>query len=281
MKYSIFKILLVIIVCSTSCTDIVDVDVPEAAPRLVVEASIDWEKNTQGNNQSVKLSLSTPYFDNLSDTSVTDATVKITNNTSNEEFQFTHQRGGIYNTTSFVPVLNQEYTLEINYQGETYIARETMTPVVDIDEISQARVGGFNDEALEVDIYFNDPPNEENFYFFRFEEQGDLLPELLAIPDEFTNGNRMNVFFEKEEDEDTGAEEFQPGDVAFIEFYGVSKQYFNYVDLLIDQYENANNPFGTVPARLKGNVINPSNTENYAFGYFRLCQVNKETFVFQ
>lgn len=280
MKTKFLSILFFVFLC-TSCTDVVNVDVPEAPPRLVVEASIDWEKGTQGNEQSIKLSMSTPFFDNLSDTSVSGATVSVTNNTTNDVFVFNDQGGGIYTTTNFEPVLNQSYTLEINYEGETYIAEETMTSVVDIDEISQARVGGFNDDALEVDIYFIDPPNEENFYLFRFEEEGDLLPELLAIPDEFTDGNRMKVFFEKEEDEDIGQEEFEPGDIAHIRFLGISKQYFNYIDILIDQYENAENPFGTVPARLKGNVINPSNPENYAFGYFRLSQVIEETHVFQ
>ncbi|GGD11942.1 hypothetical protein GCM10011368_12420 [Hyunsoonleella pacifica] len=270
-----------VLICTFSCTDVVDVDIPEAPPRLVVEASIDWEKNTQGNNQSIKISMSTPFFDNLNDTAITNALVRITNNNTNEEFQFTHQGNGIYNTSTFVPVLNQTYTLEINHEGETYVAEETMIPVVDIDEISQARIGGFNDEALEVDIYFNDPAGEENFYLFRFEEEGDLLPELLAIPDEFTDGNRMKVFFEKEEDEDLGTTEFEPGDVARIKFHGISKQYFNYIDLLIDQYENAQNPFGTVPARLKGNVINPSRPDNYAFGYFRLAQVIEEVYTFQ
>lgn len=281
MKHSIFKMTVLVLFFNISCTDVVDVDVPEAPPRLVVEASIDWEKNTQGNEQFIKISTSTPFFDNLSNTAVTNASVSVTNTTTNEDFQFIHQGNGIYETSTFVPVLNQTYTLEINHEGETYIAEETMTPVVDIDEISQARIGGFNDEALEVDIYFNDPPGEENFYLFRFEEEGDLLPELLAIPDEFTDGNRMKVFFEKEEDEDLGFEEFEPGDVAHIKFHGISKQYFNYIDLLIDQYENAENPFGTVPARLKGNVLNPSNPDNYAFGYFRLVQVVEETYIFQ
>ncbi|MEW4925558.1 DUF4249 domain-containing protein [Algibacter sp. 2305UL17-15] len=281
MKHFTYKILVFALVIFTSCTDVVDVDVPEAAPRLVVEASIDWEKETQGNEQSIKLSMSTPYFDNLTNTDVAGASVKITNNTTNAEFVFSDTGNGIYTTSSFVPVLNQAYTLEINYDGETYIAEETLTPVVDIDELSQSRIGGFNDEALEVDIFFNDPPNEENFYLFRFEEEGDILPELLAIPDEFTNGNRMKVFFEKENDEDANQEEFEPGDIAHINFYGISKQYFNYMDLLVEQYENADNPFGTIPASLKGNCINPSNPENYAFGYFRLTQVVKVTYVFR
>lgn len=281
MKCHLYNIILFLCLVCISCTDVIDVDVPVAAPRLVVEASIDWDKNTEGNQQSIKISMSTPFFDNLSDTSVTNATVQITNDTSNNVFQFTHQGSGIYSTSNFVPVLNQSYTLEINHEGETYIAKETMMPVVNIDEISQARDGGFNANALEVSVFFNDPPNQENFYFFRFEEEGDLLPELLTIPDEFTNGNRMNVFFEKEDDEDIGHEEFETGDVVFIEFFGVSKRYFNYVSLLIEQIENADNPFGTIPASLRGNVINPLNPDNYAFGYFRLAQVNTATYIFQ
>lgn len=281
MKNFNLKILSVVLVLFNSCTDVVNVDVPVAPPRLVVEASIDWEKGTDGSTQIVKLSMSTPFFDNLSNTEVTNASIKVTNNSSNDEFIFVHQGNGIYGTSNFIPVLNESYTLEVIHEGETYTAEETMTPVVDIDEISQARVGGFDDDALEVDIYFNDPANIENFYLFRFEEEGDLLPELLALPDEFIDGNRTKVFFEKEEDENNGVEEFVAGDVANIEFYGISKQYFNFVDILIDQYDNAQNPFGTVPATLKGNVVNPTNPENFAFGYFRLSQVVKASYTFQ
>ena len=49
----------------TSCTDVIDVDVPTAPPRLVIEASIDWQKGTSGNFQRVRLSTSTPFFENL------------------------------------------------------------------------------------------------------------------------------------------------------------------------------------------------------------------------
>lgn len=281
MKWHLFRVLSLLSLLITSCTDVVDVDVPEAAPRLVVEASIDWEKGTRGNAQSIKLSTSTPFFENQTNTGVAGATVSITNTTTNEVFDFTDEGEGLYTTFSFRPVLNQTYILEINYEGETYIAEETMTSVVAIDEIRQSRTSGFDDEALGVDIFFNDPPNEENFYFFRFKEEGDLFPELLALPDEFTDGNRLEVFFEKEEDEDANIEEFMPGDIANIKFYGISKQYFNYIDILIDQFENASNPFGTVPASLKGNCINPANPENYAFGYFRLTEVVCVSYVFE
>ncbi len=280
MKHINYYIFVLIIFTLNACTDVIDVDVPEALPRLVVEASIDWEKGTLGNEQTISLSLSTPYFDD-STTLVTGASVVIKNSSNNAEFVFADMNDGNYTTSNFQPVINQVYTLEIIYNGETYLAEEVLTPVVDIAELKQARVGGFDDEALEVDILFDDPINEENFYLFKFQEEGDLLPELLAIPDEFADGNRMKVFYEKEEDEDINQDEFMPGDVAYIDFYGISEQYYNYINLLIDQYENAENPFGTIPANLKGNCTNSSNPDNYAFGYFRLTQVVKARYTFQ
>jgi len=41
----------------TSCTEVIDVEVPEAESRLVIEASLDWEKGTIGNNQTITLSI--------------------------------------------------------------------------------------------------------------------------------------------------------------------------------------------------------------------------------
>ena len=46
-----------------SCEDVIDVDLNESEPRLVIEASINWFKGTQGNEQSIKLSLSAPFFE--------------------------------------------------------------------------------------------------------------------------------------------------------------------------------------------------------------------------
>ena len=54
---------LLLLVFFTSCTVVIEVEVPSEEPRLVIEASINWEKETVGNNQRIKLSKSTPYFD--------------------------------------------------------------------------------------------------------------------------------------------------------------------------------------------------------------------------
>lgn len=281
MKIYIKTLVGVLISVFWSCTDIIDVDLPVAPPRLVIEASVDWEKGTPGSEQRIKLTTTTPFFSSQKNNAVTNASVKITNNTNNTEFIFDNMNDGNYTISNFVPILNQSYTLEVVYNGETYIAEETLTPVVDVAALYQSVSGGFDDEALEINIDFDDPAGIDNFYFFRFQEQGDLLPELLDITDEFTDGNTMTVFFEKTDDDAINQQEFEVGDIANIEFYGVSERYFNYISLLIDQYESVGNPFGTEPAPLRGNCTNITNPDNYAFGYFRLSEYVNINYTFQ
>ena len=281
MKLHIKTLLITCLAMYTSCTDVIDVEVPVAKPRLVVEASINWEKGTTGNNQTITLSTSTPFFSNSATNAAVGATVTITNDVSGDTFVFSDLNNGSYTNSNFIPVINNSYTLQVLYNGEQYEAKETLMAVPDVVDVYQSKTGGFNNEALEVNIDFLDPENENNFYFFRFKQPEDLLPELLSITDEFTNGNIMTVFYEKQEDESINQVEFKPGDAANIEFYGVSRQFSNYISILIDQAETGGNPFSTIPVALNGNCVNITNPDNDAFGYFRLSQVVNVNYIFQ
>lgn len=278
---TIIKIIVTIVSCLVfvSCTDVIDVDVPEEASRLVIEASIDWEKGTLGNNQTVKLSTSTPYFDEQFVPAI-GAIVIITNDNDGTEFLFVDQSNGNYTITNFIPELYQSYTLKVVYNGEAYTANETLTPVVDIEDVYQSTEKGLSG-VLEINLDFQDPVNEENYYFIKIQEQADTLPTLFDLKDEFVDGNLINVFNERDEDEDINQEEYKPGDVVDIKFYGISEQYFEYISLLILQFDAIDNPFGTIPVALKGNCINEVNPENHAFGYFRLTEVVKTSYTFQ
>jgi hypothetical protein len=261
-----------------ACEDVIDVNLQTVSPRLTIEASLDWEKGTIGNEQTIKLSTSTPYFDTTSNASVNNASVIVINNNSLDEFVFTNQNNGEYTSTNFIPVINQSYTLEVIYNGEQYSATETLMPVVDIAEVIQSNEGGFDNNSLDVNVLFDDPVDINNYYLIKFKEQGGLLPRLFDIDDEFRDGNRIKVFYEKDEDSDE--EEFVPGDIIDIDFFGISRDYFNYINLLILQSEG-NGVFGQTPAIVKGNCVNIDNTENYAHGYFRLTQVVRTSYTLQ
>lgn len=265
----------------TSCEDTIDVDVPTAQARLVVEASLDWEKGTTGNVQSISLSMSTPFFDTDQDTSVTGAIVTVTNEDSGEVFPFDDNNDGTYSTSTFVPILNNTYHLEIVYDGETYEATETLMSVSDINEVSQSIEGGFDDELLELNLYFTDPANIENFYLIKYDVEGDLFPYLEDVSDEFTDGNEIHDFLEKDDDEDSEETPFEAGDVVNISLYGISEQYYNFIRLLIEQHGSQGDPFSSTAALIRGNCINPTNPDNYAFGYFRVTEVDTATYTFE
>lgn len=265
----------------TSCEDTINVDVPTAEARLVVEASLDWEKGTTGNVQSISLSMSTPFFDTNQDTSVTGAIVTVTNEDSGEVFPFDDNNDGTYSTSTFVPILNNTYHLEIVYDGETYEATETLMSVSDINEVNQSIEGGFDDELLELNLYFTDPANIENFYLIKYDVEGDLFPYLEDVSDEFTDGNEIHDFLEKDDDEDSEETPFEAGDVVNISLYGISEQYYNFIRLLIEQHGSQGDPFSSTAALIRGNCINPTNPDNYAFGYFRVTEVDTATYTFE
>ena len=216
---------LLLLVFFTACTDVIDVEVPSEEPRLVIEASINWEKGTSGSNQTIYLSKSTPFFETNGNVPVSGASVVITNTSDGSFFEFNDQNDGSYTTSNFVPVLNDNYTLEVVSEGETYIAQETFIPVVPILEVYQS-TDKFLPEVLEVNFDFLDPAEEENYYYIKFKEQADSFPRLLDLKDEFVNGNLISVFNERQENEDINQVEYAPGDMVNMELIGVSKRYY-------------------------------------------------------
>ncbi|BFP43068.1 hypothetical protein FGF1_39130 [Flavobacteriaceae bacterium GF1] len=276
--YSKWVIGIFLLAMLTSCTDVVDVEVQNGPERLVVEASLDWEKGTPGNVQTIRLRKSTPFFDTSTTTDVTGASVVVTNDTNGTRFVFADQNNGSYQTTTFEPILGQSYSLRIEHEGEVYTARETMTPVTEITNVFQDREEGFDDEVLEVHIVFTDPPEEGNNYLFRFQRRGDLLPDLEVAEDEFVNGREIDWWYEIDDDDDDRLP-FEPGDVVDIEMYGISTPYYDYIKILVDQL-GGQGLFETTPVAVKGNCINETNSENYPFGYFRLTEVVKTSYTF-
>lgn len=281
MKTFLRTSILLLTLILVSCSDVIDVPVQMAPTRLVVEASIDWEKGTTGNEQSIRLSTSTAFFNTTGNTAVAGASVIISNDANGDEFLFVDQNNGEYVTSEFVPILGQSYTLVIIHDGETYVAQETLNSVTDITDIYQGREDGFDDEELEIHIEFTDPAEEANYYLFRFQKEGNLLPEFEVGNDEFVNGNEIDWWYEVQEDEDTDkVDVLQPGDVVSIEMRGISSAYNDYMEILIEQIGGVG-LFQATPVAVRGNCVNLTNPDNYAHGYFRLTEVNKTSYTIE
>ncbi len=272
LSINILSIVMVFLLLN-SCEDVVDVNLNEAEPRLVIEASINWYKNTDGNTQSIKLSLSAPFF-NENTPPANDAVIQITD-TNYNVFNFVEDaNSGIYRNSNFLPVINETYTLTINYDGETYTATETLKSVASIDYVEQNNDSGFTGEDVELKAYYTDPIDEENYYFFEFISDIPLIPTLAVYEDRFTNGNQIFGYYTEED--------LEPGDEVTIRNYGVSKRFYDFMFILLQQgSDESGGPFETQPATVRGNCINETNPDNYPFGYFRLSEVDELIYTIQ
>lgn len=255
----------------TGCEEVIDVNLQTAAPRLVIDASIDWVKGTAGNEQHVRLTTTAGFYEDTVPV-VSDAVVFITDADGNV-FNFTETPGtGDYVCTDFNAVRNAAYTLTVVSAGQTYTATENLVPVTDIGEIVQTDEGGFFGDEIEVKFYYQDPP-EENYYVVRFD--ADVLPyaDFEAYSDEFFNGNQTFEFFSHED--------LKAGDVVEIRLMGVTRRYQEYMAKLLLMAGSNQGPFGTAPATVRGNIVNTTTPSDYALGYFRLAEVDTVSYTVQ
>ena len=245
-----------------SCEEVVDVELEESTPRLVVEASLLWPKGTEGNFQVIKLTTTAPYFDE-ENPPAEGAQVLVSSETG-EIYSFEEVNPGVYIKEQFEPEFDKIYELSITYQDEIYTATESFTPVSEFQFVEQNSGGGFGGDDTEFKVYYNDPGGVDNYYLFKF------LFDDLSIQindDEFTDGNLSFAYFTNED--------IVPGEEIGFEIQGISEEFYEYMFILRSQAgTNGGGPFQTQPTTVRGNIVNITKPENFAFGYFRASETD-------
>lgn len=259
------KKLFAIILCLgslTSCEDVIDVELNDAPPRLVIEASIS--KGFHDDSVArVFLSTTIPFFDN-GVTKVNDALVTITRS-DGVVYELENTSDGFFGYNNLNPEPNLDYTLNVIYQNEVYAATEKLNTVAPLEFVEQRNDGGFTGEDIDLKAYFTDPAGEKNYYFFEgLSARGDVLD---VYDDEFFNGNTMFGYYV--------VEDLAPGDDVYFYLHGANEAFYNYMFILLQQTSNqGSGPFETQPATVRGNIINETNPEDFPLGYFRISEVS-------
>ncbi len=273
MKNIFYLVAFLLMGIFTSCEEVIDVNLKTAEPRLVVEATINWIKNTPGNIQAIRLSTTTGYFD-TEIPPVTNAGVQITNS-SGTVFTFAEiDQPGLYICSNFVPVLGETYTLTIEYQGEIYTSTERLLATPTVTRVEQRNDAGVLGEDIELKFFFNDIPNETNFYFLGIFDPYKVIPEYGVLEDRFFQNNEMfGLYF---------SDQFKPTDTVTYTMSGVSQQYFNYMNILLAQAGTTSaGPFSTPTSTVRGNIVNQTNFSNFALGYFRLGETEVKEYIIE
>ncbi|WP_149303352.1 DUF4249 family protein [Pareuzebyella sediminis] len=267
-------ILFVVLYCF-SCEDVIEVDVPTDRPRLMVDAlmKIDTTVNSSLYTARVKVGATNDFFSEIEPVQLEEIT--LTNLALGETIVLNEvQTGsGVYSQDTSIDFMTSgTLELQIEHSGQMYRASTTFVPTVPIESLEQGEGTLFSGDETEILVSFTDRANREDFYLFDFD-----FNEYLVTEDEFYPGQTFSFSYFYEEG-------LESGSTLEISILGVDEPFYNYMNQLIVQSGGDQGPFQTPAATVIGNVVNTSanlseseRRDNFALGYFAVCQTYSES----
>lgn len=267
-----FKGFLLIDICILSailvsgCQKVINVDLNEAGPRIVIEGLI-----TDGTGPfTVKISKSGSYFNQPVLPAVSGAQVIIADNAGSAD-TLKETVPGFYITSTISGVPGRIYTLKVLSENIEYTGTSTMPGHVNIDSLSLVKsqvqrfgLGGNdqNEKHFEIHCFFSDPL-EKNFYRFLVHSKDTTQTDNYRLyDDQYTDGQYTELRVIRV----TGADTYR------IELLSLDKQTYGYYHSL-EELLHTNPIFGSTPA-------NPDAIfSNGALGYFGACAVSSRTII--
>ena len=259
-------LLLISFLVFPGCQKVINVDLNQATPRIVIEGLI----NDRRGPYSVTISKSGSYFNQPALPFVSGASIIITDNTGLND-TLKEVAAGIYITLKTRGLPGRTYTLKVISDNVEYTGTTTMPSHVNIDSLTLVKrdsprfdFGGNprNDTHFDIHCFFKDP-EEKNFYRVKvFKNDSTNTENYRLYDDQYTNGSETEL----------RVANATAGDTFRIELLSIDKQTYGYYRTLEDLLFT--NPFfGSTPA-------NPNNNlNNGALGYFGACAVSSKSII--
>ncbi len=286
MKNLIYFFCFFIVLGLSACEDAIVVDLDQGSQQLNVDAFIT---NLYG-KQTIRLTKTTAYFENKSAPGITDASVKLFNKSSGKMYDFLHENDGNYSWTpsngDTLAKIGNEYTLRITYNNEQFIAESQLNPVPAIDSISyelrEAR--GPSPKGYIASLYAIDILGRTDYYWIRTYRNDSLLnkPENIntAVDAAFPPNGRSDGFLfipPIREGITPFDRPYNLGDKIKVEICSITSQTYEYISESQQQMVNGG-LFATPPANVRTNIINVTNPDKKAVGWFVISAISsKET----
>lgn len=245
-----------------SCTEVVEIDLTEGDPKLVVEGLV----TDQPGPYHVRLTKTTSFYAESNYKEVPDAQVIMRDDTGNED-TLVYTSDGYYFTQSLQGVPGRTYFLEIVSEGKEYFSQSTLPAVAPIDSITvqyyNDTTGFLGQVGYFITFYAQEPEDTKNYYLWKIYRNGELQndPDDVYIADDEVLGSAIQqpVFIS-----------YDYGDTARVEQYSLTKEAYDFYAGLSSNVNNDGGFFSSPPA-------NPaSNITGGALGLFQTSSVSAE-----
>ncbi|MEM6272240.1 MAG: DUF4249 domain-containing protein [Bacteroidota bacterium] len=227
-----FSILFLLLLAGfvSGCEDVIDVDLNEADPRLVVEAYLTNEVGSA----EVTLSRTTSYFEEQSAQVVIGATVTIRDGNGNI-FPLDELTAGKYTNSTLQGQPGESYTLEIATGQENVTATAEMPGLVPIDsldtQVVQFPIGG-QEDLIVVRCHYVDPAGQLNFYRPLLAINGTLTTDIAVYDDRSNDGIATAV--------PLFSDALETGDSVRVDLWSIDRTNYYYYNGLADNLGSGN-----------------------------------------
>jgi len=261
-------VLIGLLVFLSSCEEIIDVELDNADPQIVIEATV----SDNPANNLVKITKSTDFYTPSEYQTVSNAEVIVTDPDGNN-YNFIEETLGNYTNQQLEARVGFEYTISVKSGGEIYSAKSTLpTPIIvdSLRTIGEKRP--FRDNLdYEYHLYFQDNPGIRDFLRFRLYINDKIKTGIFRYEDRLTDGNYIdfNRFFFRD-DEDIIA-----GDKVTIEILTIDEATYEYFDTLRKVLASSGRGGGPGGGSTPANPT--TNWNNGALGYFSAFCMDTKT----
>ncbi|MBU1100048.1 MAG: DUF4249 domain-containing protein [Bacteroidetes bacterium] len=269
----IYFMVLPIIIMLFGCEDVIEVQINDADPQIIIEANIS---DNYGPHYTY-ITMSTDFYKPNEYEGVSGAEVIIEDNNGFREM-LTEISSGKYSTSNILGEAESQYKMTVNVNRQQYSALSTLPVALKLDSVTAEidNRGFHNDEEnpdqYKFDCYFQDRPGVKDYARFKVYKNGVRVGGNFLYQDRLSDGNYIDYFYFRFDEDD----DFFAGDTVTIELITIDLNTFNYFNELNDAIASGNNG-GIFGSAAPGNPTN--NWDNGAFGYFGANSVDSYTLI--
>jgi len=276
-----------------SCDEVINPDLEEASPVLVIDA---WLNNAPG-TQQIFITRSQPYFESVLPPGVSGATVRVSDE-NGKIYTFSESKPGVY---VWAPVGNEvfgeiglKYDLTVQVGTETFVSEARMGRVPVIDSITFFLVEGgqFADDQYQAEFWATDPIEPNDAYWIKtFKNSQQLLKpsEIVTAYDAgFSKGanfsgitfiaplrTSINPF--DEDDDGNIKSPYVVGDSIYVQIQAITEAGFNFLNevrIQTDRPGGFSELFATPLANVATNISNVNSKGSKVLGFFNVGAVS-------
>ena len=272
----------------TACEDIIEVDVEQKQKKLVVDAFIDNQLQTQ----TIRLTESIPFFD-LPGTEppVTTATVVLADTGTGKIFPFIHDSMGYYRwnpneLSGDTLTVGSSYALFIIENGDTVVGVTKLYPTADrIDSLRTIPTKGngppFIDTGRYCEIFAYDLPGIGNHYWLKTFRNDTLLSDINNLNIAQDMGNNSNgqdgdlfIYPVRFSQLNEFLRPYVDGEKVRVEIHSISREAYYWFQLIVNESNNGG-LFATPPVNIMSNLFYLNqNPKRGIAGFFNVAAVN-------